>query len=82
MIKRPWIKVRLSANLESWEAIRIVQAWREKRQTASNIVRAICLYQALKQHDTRLLLEYFPWLAGTSKPLTGRHKEGRPDHRL
>ena len=82
MIKRPWIKVRLSANLESWEAMRIVQVWRDKCQAASSIVRAIRLYHALQQHDTHLLMEYFPWLVGTHKPLTSRHKEARPDQRL
>jgi hypothetical protein len=61
-LMRPWLKVRLPANQEAYEALTALAEWRRMRQTPTHVIRALRLYRALLTGDTDLLLEYFPRL--------------------
>lgn len=70
---RPMIKVKLTDNAESWTAMHVLAEWRQGRESARNIVRAIRLYATLLKGDESLLREYFPYLlTGVNRPATNR----------
>ena len=58
---RPFIKIRLTDNPESWAASNVIASWRVMRVMSQHLPRAILLYAALMTGDTSLLTEYFPW---------------------
>ena len=60
---RHTIKVKLTSGAESDHAAQIVEYWRQRRELAKHITRAIRVYYGLLQGDTTLLEEYFPFLA-------------------
>ena len=57
---RTWIKVQLKSDGDAKHAGEIVEYWRQFRQAALHVTRAIRMYYALTQGDTSLLREYFP----------------------
>jgi hypothetical protein len=59
---RPFIKARLTATAESWQAMEILASWRKLREMSKHLPRAILLYAALLRRDVTVLDEYFPYL--------------------
>lgn len=68
---RPWLKIRLSANLLSHTASAIVDQWNRSRKAAGKLAAAIVLYEELERGETEMLRQQFPWLLknGAIEPL-------------
>jgi hypothetical protein len=59
---RPFIKARLTATAESWQALEVLTGWRKMREMSKHLPRAILLYAALLRRDVTVLDQYFPYL--------------------
>lgn len=59
---RPWIKLRLAADLLAHTAFAVVERWKGERMAAAKLARAIALYDELERGETFLCQEYFPFL--------------------
>lgn len=57
---RPKISVLLSNKSEAIDAVEIVKTWKDCREAANHLIRAIRLYAALLKGDAGLLQEFFP----------------------
>jgi len=58
--KRHWIKVRLGRGEQNEEAAEIISDWREQREAAPKLTRAIRLWDALERGDMDVLQEFLP----------------------
>lgn len=73
---RPLLKIRLTDKPDSHDAVIILNRWKEARQLATHLPRAIRLYAALLMGDTSLLADYFPFLIDAIGRRGGRDDNG------
>lgn len=59
---RPWLKLRLSANLLAHTVAAIVERWKGEGKAAGNVALAIALFDELQRGETGMLQAQFPWL--------------------
>lgn len=70
---RPFLKIRLTDNQEAWEAMGVMGLWRNTRQLARNLPRAVIIYEALLKGDTAKLAQYFPFLVDALRGNNGAY---------
>lgn len=62
MSRRPYLKLRLTDNKDSWKAQSIVLSWLRLKQMSQYVPKAILMYDALLKGDTSLLMKNFPFI--------------------